>query len=299
MSSIDEGVVIRIAGDGLAVTVAELGAELQEVVDAAGQDWLWNGDPSWWTGRAPILFPVIGLVNGGVVRVDGRTLPMAKHGFARTRTFAVLTRDDAAVTLRLAADDDTRAAYPFDFTLDIRFAVAGTTLTVEATLANRGAEAMPASFGFHPALRWPLPGAGERAGHVVRFAQPEPAPVRRIDAAGLLKPESYPSPIAGDTLHPADAMFVDDALMFDAPASRELWFGVPGRPGVRLAYDDLPQLGIWTKPGAPYLCLEPWQGINDPEGYTGELRDKPGVIVIAPAAERRFTMRITIGAPAP
>ena len=291
--------MIRIAGDALAVIVSELGAELQDIRDAAGRDWLWNGDPAWWTGRAPILFPVIGVVNGGVVRVDGRTLPMDKHGFARRRTFAVAAQDEASVTLRLTADDDTRAAYPFDFTLDIRFAIAATTLTVEATVGNGGAAPMPASFGFHPALRWPLPGAGARADHIVRFASPEPAPIRRIGANGLLVATPYPTPVAGETLHPTDALFVDDAIMFDAPASRALWFGVPEQPGVRLAYDNLPQLGIWTKPGAPYLCLEPWQGINDPVGYVGELRDKPGIVEIAPAGERRFTMHITIGAPAP
>ena len=291
--------MVRISGDALSVTVSELGAELQRITDGAGRDWQWDGDPAWWTGRAPILFPVIGVVNGGVVRVDGRTRPMAKHGFARGNTFAVVAQDAAAVTLRLAADDSTRASYPFDFTLDIRFSIMATTLTVEATLTNEGTASMPASFGFHPAFRWPLPGAGARADHVVRFARPEPAPIRRIDTDGLLTPIRYPTPVDGDTLHPTDALFVDDALMFDEPASRSLWFGVPGEPGIGLAYDNLPQLGIWTKPGAPYLCLEPWQGINDPEGYTGELRDKPGMIEVAPAAEHRFTMRITIGAPAP
>ena len=137
---------------------------------------------------------------------------------------------------------------------------------------------------------------GARADHVVRFVHPEPAPIRRIDATGLLTATRHASPVQGDTLHPTDAMFADDALIFDAPVSRSLWFGVPGQPGVRLEYPDLPLLGIWTKPGAPYLCLEPWQGVADPVDYAGELADKPGVVVIAPGDARTFTLRITIGA---
>ena len=287
--------MIRIASGDLAATVSPLGAELQALTTADGGEWLWIGDPAWWTGRAPLLFPVVGEVAGGVIRVDGRTYPMPKHGFARRRTFELTASAADEACFRLTADAATRAAYPFDFALDVRFAIAGTTLAITAAIINRGDVAMPASFGFHPAFRWPLPGGGARGDHVVRFAEPELAPIRRIDKAGLLTPARHPSPVAGAILRPDDALFVDDALIFDAAVSRSLWFGVPGRPGVSVEHPDLPLLGIWTKPGAPYLCLEPWQGIADPEGYAGEFRDKPGVVMIAAGDRRSVTMRITVG----
>lgn len=288
--------MIALGSDALRVTVSPLGAELQSLTDAQGRDWLWDGDPAWWSGRAPLLFPVVGAVAGGVIRVDGTAYPLDKHGFARRRTFEVVEADAARAVLRLDADAATRAAYPFDFALEARFTVTGATLDIVTTVENRSAAAMPASFGYHPAFRWPLPDAGPREAHVVRFADPEPSPIRRIGADGLLTPERHPTPVVGDTLRPADPMFADDALIFDTPASRGLWFGVPGRPGVRLDYPDLPLLGIWTKPGAPYLCLEPWQGVADPEGYAGEFADKPGVVTIPAGGTRAFTLRITVGA---
>ena len=288
--------VIAIASDRLRATISPLGAELQSLATADGDEWLWDGDPAWWTGRAPILFPVVGTVAGGVIRVDGAAYPMAKHGIARHRTFDLVANDAASATLRLAADAETRASYPFEFALDLQYAVSGATLTITAVIENRDSRALPASFGFHPAFRWPLPEAGARADHIVRFAEDEPAPIRRIDPSGLLTAAPHPSPVDGDTLHPQDAMFADDALIFDEARSRSLWFGVPGRPGVRLSYPDLPLLGIWTKPGAPYLCLEPWQGVSDPVGYAGAFADKPGTISIAQGGTRSFTLTIEVGA---
>ena len=288
--------MIRIRSDRLTAEIAPLGAELQSLRDGAGRDYLWNGDPAWWTGRAPILFPVVGTLAGDALRVNGAAYPMAKHGFARRSRFAVAEDGYDYVTFRLEASAATRESYPFDFTLEVAFEVEGATLTVTATLANPGAGPLPASFGFHPAFRWPLPDAGGRDEYRLRFAEPEPAPIRRIAADGLLTDVRHPSPVEGRNLPLADALFVDDALIFDAPASRSVRYGAPGEPGIEIAWDNLPELGVWTKPGGPYLCVEPWQGHSDPEGFAGEFRDKPGVIEVLPGGERRFRMAITVEA---
>ena len=292
----DDGVAI--AGEGLSAGISPLGAELQYLRDRDGRDLLWDGDPAWWNGRAPLLFPMIGVVAGDAIRVDGRSYPMAKHGFARRRQWTVLARQADSATLRLEDDAETRASYPFAFRLDVHYAIAGATLTIAVDLHNPGETALPASFGFHPALRWPLPYGRPRAEHAVRFAEPEPAPIRRIDAAGLLRPDPEPTPVAGRDLALRDALFTDDALIFDQLRSRGLRFGAAGAPGVAVDFREMPQLGIWTKPGAPYLCIEPWAGIADPQGFAGEFRDKPGVIEVAPGGRHRFAMRIALEADA-
>ena len=150
---------------------------------------------------------------------------------------------------------------------------------------------MPASFGFHPALRWPLPYGGARADHRLKFDAAEPEPIRRIGSDGLLRPQSEPSPIEGDTLFARDALFADDAVILDAPHSRGLIYGAPGTPNLRVEW-DLPQLGIWTKPGAHYVCIEPWAGIADPEGFTGDIFTKPGIVAIPAGESRAFAMKI-------
>ncbi len=283
---------VRLRSPRLSAEISPHGAELQRLQDEEGRDLLWDGDPRFWTGHAPILFPVIGCVAGDRIRVDGEDYPMAKHGFARHREFAVAEHAEDAVTFRLEADDGTRKSYPFDFRLDIRFALEGAALVVEAGLHNTGDRPLPASFGFHPALRWPLPYGGERAMHRVRFERDELAPIRRIGADQLVRPAPEPTPVEGDLLEVRDELFRDDALIFDRLASRSALFGAPGSRAVRVGFPAMPMLGIWTKPGAGFLCIEPWQGMADPQGFAGAFRDKPGVIEVAPRDFRRFSMRI-------
>lgn len=286
---------IRIASDALSAEFSTLGAEMRILRDEAGRDLLSDGPPEYWTGRAPLLFPVVGAVNGNQIRVDGQAYAMAKHGIARTRAFEVVETAADRVRFRLESDSATHAHYPFDFRLDVQHRIEGATLHTEAVLTNPGDIPLPASFGFHPAFRWPLPWGGTRAEHRLVFAEAEPAPIRRIDTtSGLVLRDPRPTPVEGDMLAPRDDLFVPDALIFDRLRSRSVRFGVPGGRMLRVDFPDMPLLGVWTKPGAPFLCIEPWQGLADPVGYEGDFRAKPWVVEVAPGGERRFAIAITI-----
>ena len=287
-------VAATISSDQLTAGISAFGAELQYLTDAEGRELQWDGDPAFWRGRAPILFPVIGVLEQGCYRLDGISFPMPKHGFARHSTFDIVDCSSDAVTLRLVANDATRAIYPFWFRLDIRFSVSNGTLTLAAAIANLGDAPMPASFGFHPALRWPLPFGEPREGHDIRFEHSEPAPIRRIDAAGFLLPESQATPVVGDVLLLCDELFVEDALIFDALESRKVSYGALTGPRVVVEFADFPTLGVWTKPGAGFICIEPWQGFSDPMGFAGDIRAKPGIVEIEPGEVKRFAMRISL-----
>ena len=287
---------ITIASERLSAEISTLGAELQRLTDHDGAQLQWDGDPAVWHGRAPILFPVIGLLEGGCYRLDGMTYKMPKHGFARHSTFAVLAKDAGSATFRLAASDATRAIYPFEFQLDIGFSIVGATLTLAATIANLGDRGMPASFGFHPALRWPLPYGRPRADHRIRFAEREAARVRRIDANGFLLADPQPTPVVGDTLTLRDDLFVADALIFDRLMSGSVVYGAPAGPQLEVAFADFPTLGIWTRPGAGFICIEPWHGFSDPVGFDGDIRDKPGIFEVAAAGSQTMAMSITLQA---
>ncbi|WBO24087.1 aldose 1-epimerase family protein [Sphingomonas abietis] len=287
---------VTLASPGLAVTISPLGAELQAVTDERGRDWLWDGDERWWTGRAPVLFPTVGALANATARFGGRDYPMAQHGFARKRAFAVIEQVERSATFRLEADEDSKAHYPFAFRLDVTHQLDGTTLETVSQVTNMGDVPMPAGAGYHPALRWPLPGTGgaSRFEHILRFDADEPEPIRGVIAGGLLGGE-HPTPIREDTLALHDSLFENDALVLDRPNSRGLWYGVPGQPGVRVDFADMPYLGIWTKPGAGYLCIEPWHSHADDAGFSGEFAEKPGIVTLAPGESRDFAMALTFG----
>jgi galactose mutarotase-like enzyme len=284
-------VTIRCAG--LAATIDPHGAELVSLRDAEGRELMTDADPAFWTGHAPLLFPVVGKPAGETIRVDGRAYPMKQHGFARRRDFALVAEAADRVTFRLVDDAETRAAYPFAFRLDVTYALAGATLTIAVTIANPADTPLPASFGFHPAFAWPLPYGAPRAAHRIVFAADEPEPLRRLAADGTVAPDPRPSPLDGRTLALDDALFEEDALVWDAIRSRSVRYGAPGTPQLDIAF-DAPMLGVWTKPGARFVCIEPWHGLADPEGYAGAFADKPGVFTVAPGGEKRIVMTVSL-----
>jgi len=286
---------ITIASGDLDASINPLGAELWSLTDAEGRELMTDADPRWWTGHAPLLFPFVGRSRGDVYRFDEQDYPMPQHGFARRMTFAVAERSEEAVTFRLEADAETRAVYPFDFRLDMRFAVEGRTLRMTATVSNRGEADMPCSFGYHPAFAWPLPYGGAVEEHRVVFEKEEPARIRKVGhEPGLIALESADSPVEGAVLAPTHAMFESDALIWDRLESRSLFWGVRGRTGLQIDFPDTPWLGLWQKPGAHYLCVEPWAGMADPVGFEGDVWAKQGILRLAPGEERAFRMNVSL-----
>ena len=286
--------MVRIGNGQLSAAINPYGAELSHLTDAAGRELMTDADPAFWTGRAPILFPVIGVTNGGVIRLDGREYRMAKHGFARHSLFEVATAGEHEARFALEDSEATRVAYPFAFRLEIGFRLDALTLHVETAITNRGDASMPAQFGFHPAFAWPLPFGEDRAAHRVTFERDEPARLREIAPDGLIAAETRDSPLDRRELLLRDALFEQDALVWDPVKSQAVDYGAARGPVVRVAFPDTPRLGIWTKPGARFVCIEPWHGIADPQDFAGDFHEKPGVFEVAPGATRCIAMDVTL-----
>jgi galactose mutarotase-like enzyme len=284
------------SGD-LTAEVNPFGAQLSVLRNRSGQDLLWDGDPTVWAGRAPLLFPIVGALAGGSYRLGPKTYHLPRHGFARGKLFETLEATSATAAFRLKSDAATLAVYPFRFELEVRFALDGPTLSVTTLVRNSGDEAMPASFGYHPAFRWPLPFGRPRSSHFIEFANDEPAPIRRLSAEGLLMPERSPTPILSRRLALVDSLFQDDVLIFDEIRSRSVTYGADQGPRIRVGFPDAPYLGLWTKPQANFICIEPWHGVADPEGFSGDFTAKTGVFMVAPDTAVPITMTLSLALP--
>jgi len=278
----------------LSAEINPLGAQLSALRDRDGRDLLWNGDPAVWNGRAPLLFPIVGTLAGGSYRLGSRTYSLPRHGFARGKPFETADATPSSATFRLGADEATLQIYPFRFELEVQFALRGSTLSVTTAIRNVGQEDMPASFGYHPAFRWPLPYGRERSTHFIEFASDEPSPIRRLNADGLLTSERHPTPTRNRRLALVDALFKDDVVIFDEFRSRSVTFGAADGPRIRVSYPDAPYLGIWTKPGAEFICIEPWHGVADPAGFSGDFSTKPGVFRVTPGDAMTTRMQVEL-----
>lgn len=285
---------VTLSSGDLGAEINPIGAQLSVLRDPAGRDLLWDGDPAIWNGRAPLLFPIVGALAGGTYRLGSKSYPLPRHGFARGKRFDVVESTPAAAMLRLKADPDTFKVYPFRFELEIRFALDGPTLSVTTWMRNADDADMPASFGYHPAFRWPLPFGRARESHFVAFASEEPEPMRRLNADGLLTPERHPTPIAHRRLALEDGLFQDDVMIFNEIRSRSVTYGAETGPRIQVSYADSPYLGIWTKPRANFICIEPWHGIADPVGFDGDFTQKPGVFIVPARGAVTIRMLITL-----
>jgi galactose mutarotase-like enzyme len=284
---------ISIESAELQATISSLGAELVGLRDSDGLDYLWHGDPAWWPSHAPILFPIVGEVRGNTLKVDGKRYPIGRHGFARGSTFEVVRTERARCSFQLCANDQTRAHYPFEFALDLHYEVVGRQLHVRAEVTNHGKDVMPASLGFHPGFRWPLvPGVPKEA-YAISFEKLEDKPIRRL-ASGLLAAAPIPSPVHDKKLALTDALFINDALIFDRLNSRRVTYRASTGPSIEVRFDSMAHLGIWSKPGAGFVCIEPWQGFASPEDFDGELKDKPGMTLVAPRTTKRFEIAVGV-----
>ena len=286
--------LITIASFQLSAAIDSLGAELIHLRDADGRELMTNADPAFWSGHAPLLFPIVGRLNGDVLRINGAEHPMKQHGFARRSRFALVDQSDTSVTFLLQDSEESRAAYPFAFGLHVTYAIDAAKLSIHVAIDNRETDrTLPASFGFHPAFAWPLPYGHRREDHRISFGADEAGTIRKL-TDGLVDPAPRPSPLEARTLVLNDAVFADDALVWDKINSQSVRYGAPTGPSLRIDFPDTPMLGIWTKPGAAFVCIEPWHGIADPVDFTGEMADKLGIFTLEPGEKRTITMAVTL-----
>jgi galactose mutarotase-like enzyme len=282
----------RISNDFLTVDVSSLGAEMQSITSTDGRNWLWNGDAAFWNGRSPILFPIVGKAPDNHVTIDGKSHEMNQHGFARRSEFVLAETTTTMCRFELVASEASKAVYPFDFLLALEHSLEGRTLTVAAIVENTGNKPLPFGIGYHPAFVWPLPGAEGKL-HVVQLDNSgEPALVRLDN--GLRLTEMRGSPFHKGHLALDHSLFVDDAMIFPEGAGDGLSFGPEGGPAFKFKFENLPNLALWTKPGAPFLCVEPWHGTAPILGAGDDISVRPYGMVLEPGKSAQFAFSVEI-----
>jgi galactose mutarotase-like enzyme len=268
---------------------------------ANGTDYIWRGDPQYWSGRAPILFPSVGTLRNDQTLIDGRLFVMQKHGLARNSEFNPVHIEKTEAVFSLRSDERTRTEYPFDFELIVTHELTESGFSTKYLVKNTDCHEIFYGIGGHPAFYCPLYPDTAFTDYVIVFSQPEPGLLYSpsIDSTGAISGKRNMDAFFEDRckIRLDYSLFVPDALILEDLRSKEIMLihEASGR-GIRFSMNGFTALGIWTPAGkaAPFICLEPWTAMSDHAGCPLEFSQKPGIQHLNPGDEKEYSYEMKI-----
>ena len=270
------------------LAVKEMGAELNSLKSKeTGIEYIWNGNTDIWYGQSPILFPIIGRLLDDKYTLNGKEYSMDKHGIVRKKPFTLVEKTENSLTFVQTDDDESITKYPYKFELKVKFQLTEKGLRVTHTVKNNNDSVMYYSFGAHPAFNCQI-------GDYLEFNKDTSLETERIDHESILIDEKFPVEMDGNKVVLTKDLFVDDALILSSFDSDSISIKSNSHDRIIKFDFDSPFLGIWAKPNAPYVCLEPWWGVNDSYNKVSDFSEKRGIMALEPNSSKEFTWEVSI-----
>ncbi|OIK14869.1 aldose 1-epimerase family protein [Bacillus sp. MUM 13] len=287
----------QLENETLIVKMQDKGAELVSIFSKEnGKEYLWQADKAFWGRHAPVLFPIVGRVNKDTYYVNGKDFHLSQHGFARDLEFEESESHASKHAYTLSSTKSTLEIYPFPFHLEISYELAGNSVLVRYQVNNPGKEAMYFSIGGHPAFRCPVFEDEQFEDYYLDFGEKEKMTVFELEG-GTRMPEKRQIAPASQTLELNNDLFEKDALIFENLKQNKIALRSKKHSCfVEVEFAGMPYAGIWKPHNeAPFVCIEPWQGIADASGEPGELKNKKGIVSLDPGETYSCSYKITIG----
>lgn len=283
----------------MAARIATLGAELVSLTKD-GREYLWQGDPAFWHGQSPLLFPNTGNFWEGKYRYDGQEYALEKHGFARKMEFSVISRSADSVTLGIHSTDDTLKVYPFQFFLFVTYRLEESGIEVEWFVRNEGDSPMYFAIGAHPAFYLPDFDPADTIRGYFKFDTDKPIEYLIPTEKGCVDAE-HPQQLQLDSegMMPitAKTFDIDTYVIESKDISRCTLLDAKRVPWLAVDF-NMPVLSLWAptiaRPDCPFVAIEPWAGSCDTVGFSGELSERRHINAIDASQYFRTAYKITI-----
>lgn len=288
-----------LENDHLRVSIRLKGAELTSIFHKpSGIEHLWQADPTVWGWHAPNLFPVVGGCLNNQLLIDGKTYPIERHGFARQSLFETTESSDTHAIFSLRSSEVTRVHFPYEFEFQLIYELDGPRLTITYRVVNQDNKTVFFSVGAHPAFAVPFLSDEAYEDYFIEFEKPESLETYMLSAGGYFTGETklVPTEASGRQFPLTKQLFDNDALVFKNLASRRVAIrSDKHNHAVTVAYPAFPYLGLWAKPGAPFVCIEPWLGCADSEGQPKPIEQKEAIqrVEVGAVFEAAFTIEIS------
>lgn len=289
--------ITTISNGRVSASIDAEGAQLMSLKLGDGE-YLWQGDERFWPRRAPVLFPIVGCLRNDFATSSQGEVHLQRHGVARLYEHAVVEQTPSSVTYELVSTSETRAAFPFDFRLNMRYSIEDDALVQTFLVTNTGGVDLPFTLGGHPAFNVPAPGEDGASFSDYELVFPErwTAEVPTIDEKGLHDFSRMHQIMRDSDRLQLTHELIDRLLtvvFVDVPG-RDVRLLGPSGHGVEVSFDGFDYLGVWTASSdSPFVAIEPWVGCATAYDESDVFEEKRGTIVLAPgeSCERSFSMR--------
>lgn len=264
----------------LKIKVQETGAELCSIINKQNNlEYIWQADPEIWGSHAPNLFPVIGGLKEGKYNFEGADYEMPRHGFIRhNQKIRLKEKSKHQLVFELVYSEETLKIYPFKFDFRIAFTLNGKSVEISHLIINLDSKPMYFSLGGHPAFNIQLFNGEKISDYYLNFHNKMTLDTYLLNEEGLVSSKTNNVLTNDSKLGLTKHLFDNDALIFKNIKSKKVDL-VSEKNGkiLTMEYLDFKNLGVWAKPGAPYVCIEPWLGIADIEDTDQNLKNKEGI----------------------
>ena len=224
---------------------------------------------------------------------------MEVYGNFREKEFTCVEECVEKLRYQLVSDEETGKYYPFEFALWITYELQEKQIIVTWEVENRSGKVMSFTIGGHPGFRFEKEGE-QKEDYELYFPENTELTATAVDLVnGTGKPDQkYQVKLTDHTLALSDQLFDVDTLVFDDAQIKEAWLRKKATgqlyTGVR-CIDEFYSFGIWSLPKGPYVCLEPWAGRCDDEGFCEDISKKPGINQAKPGECWKKQYAILIG----
>lgn len=281
--------MITLKNEYLTATFNEVGAELKSLV-FEDKEYIWEGRKEVWAGSCPLLFPICGGLKDDKYIFKGKEYTLQKHGYARSATFEIEDKTDTSVVFLHKSNDETKIQFPFDYELRVIYNLKEKTLKVDYSVKNLTDDTMYFSIGSHEAYYTP---EGIEDYDVI-FPQKETLNAYVL-YGNLLSNQELPIIKDSNVLPLYDKYFTVDALVFkDLKSKSATLRNRKTGKAVQIDFPDADYFLLWHKPNSPYMCLEPWSGIQDSVDSNYDITKKEGIIPLESGKEYKNSHIISI-----
>ncbi|WP_134090681.1 aldose 1-epimerase family protein [Olivibacter sp. XZL3] len=276
--------MIKLSNDLIEVHIKKKGAELSSIYNQhIAHEYIWQGDPSIWPWHAPNLFPIVGGLKHNRLFINGAQYELARHGFARHSNFQVIESSTTHAIFSLRYNNETLRAYPYRFEFQVIYHLENESLNCTYKTLNLDEQQIYFSVGGHPAFNVPFFPDERYDDYYLEFEKDEPLQRHHLSSEGYFNKKQSTMLLEGRKLRLNETLFNEDALVFKSLASRRVSIRSNNHPhALIISYPDFKSLGIWAKPGAPFVCVEPWLGYADDETGSSSIETKEGIVPLAP-----------------